>query len=197
MAYGKMKRLAIAGLIGLSVCCLSGCSFSFCGFPIGGREELVFSCSEEPTEAAGGSGGQGADSGGGASGGDSGSGESGAQKAESGPRASGGDSRTGESGAQKAESGSGAPGGQGDDSGGGESGGPASDSGISADGRVNINLAGLEELMTLNGVGETRAKAIMEYREENGPFQSIEDIMLIPGIKEGIFSKIKEQIAVD
>lgn len=75
--------------------------------------------------------------------------------------------------------------------------GEAADSGISSDGRVNINSAGLEELMTLSGVGETRAKAIMEYREENGPFQKIEDIMLIPGIKEGIFSKIKEQIAVD
>lgn len=64
------------------------------------------------------------------------------------------------------------------------------------DGKVDINSAGLEELMTLNGVGETRAKAIIEYRESNGPFQSKEDIMLIPGIKEGIYSKIKEQIAV-
>jgi comEA protein len=63
-------------------------------------------------------------------------------------------------------------------------------------GKVNINSAGLEELMTLNGVGESRAKAIIEYREKNGPFQKEEDIMLIPGIKEGIFSKIREQIAV-
>jgi competence protein ComEA len=65
-----------------------------------------------------------------------------------------------------------------------------------SDGRININTAGLEELMTLNGVGESRAKAIMEYRETNGPFQTKEEIMQIPGIKEGIFSKIEEQIVV-
>lgn len=63
--------------------------------------------------------------------------------------------------------------------------------------KVNLNTADLEELMTLNGVGETRAKAIMEYRTRNGAFTKIEDIMQIPGIKEGIFSKIKDQITVD
>lgn len=62
--------------------------------------------------------------------------------------------------------------------------------------KVNLNTAGKEELMTLNGIGETRAEAIIAYREQNGPFQRTEDIMQIPGIKEGIFSKIKEQITV-
>ena len=61
---------------------------------------------------------------------------------------------------------------------------------------IDINAAGAEELMTLNGIGETRAAAIIKFREQNGPFVSIEEIMLIPGIKEGIFSKIQDQIVV-
>lgn len=61
---------------------------------------------------------------------------------------------------------------------------------------IDINAAGAEELMTLNGIGEMRAAAIIEFREQNGPFVSIEEIMLIPGIKEGIFSKIQDQIVV-
>lgn len=61
---------------------------------------------------------------------------------------------------------------------------------------IDINAAGAEELMALNGIGETRAAAIIEFREQNGPFVSIEEIMLIPGIKEGIFSKIQDQIVV-
>lgn len=63
-------------------------------------------------------------------------------------------------------------------------------------GKININLATQEELMTLNGVGESRAREIISYRETKGPFGKIEDIMNIPGIKEGIFNKIKECIAV-
>ena len=62
--------------------------------------------------------------------------------------------------------------------------------------KVNINTAGLEELMTLKGVGESRARAIIEYREQQGAFETPEDIMNISGIKEGVFSKIKYQIAV-
>lgn len=69
-------------------------------------------------------------------------------------------------------------------------------SGAAVDGRVDINTAGPEELMTLNGVGETRAKAIVEYRTQNGPFTKAEDIMLVPGIKEGVYSKIQDQIIV-
>ena len=63
-------------------------------------------------------------------------------------------------------------------------------------GKVNLNTADLEELTALNGIGEGRAKAILEYRDQNGPFAQIEDIMLVSGIKEGIFSKIKDQITV-
>lgn len=63
--------------------------------------------------------------------------------------------------------------------------------------RVNINTAKLDELQTISGIGESRARDIIAYRESNGRFGSIEDIMKVPGIKEGLFSKIKEQITVD
>ena len=60
--------------------------------------------------------------------------------------------------------------------------------------RININTAGQEELMTLSGIGELRAKCIIAYRNKNGDFKTIEDIMLVSGIKNGIFSKIKDRI---
>lgn len=61
---------------------------------------------------------------------------------------------------------------------------------------MNINTAQAEELMTLSGIGEAKAAAIIQYREENGGFQSIEELMEISGIKEGVFEKIKDQIKV-
>ena len=67
---------------------------------------------------------------------------------------------------------------------------------VSADGRININTAGVEELTTLKGVGESRANAIIAFREEHGSFENPEDIMQIAGIKEGIYAKIKDQIKV-
>ena len=63
--------------------------------------------------------------------------------------------------------------------------------------KVNINRANQEELMTLPGIGEGKAKQIMEYRQENGPFSQIEDIMKISGIKEHLFEKIKDAICVN
>ena len=66
----------------------------------------------------------------------------------------------------------------------------------SGDGLVNINTASLEELMTLPGIGQTRAEAIVTYRQERGSFQTIEDIMKVDGIKEGSFEKLKEKITV-
>lgn len=64
------------------------------------------------------------------------------------------------------------------------------------EGKVNINTASREELMTLPGVGESKADSILSYREENGGFQTIEEIMQISGIKEGLFNKIKDYITV-
>ena len=63
-------------------------------------------------------------------------------------------------------------------------------------GKVNINTATLEELTTLPGIGDTRARAIIDYREQNGAFGNIEDIMQVTGIKEKSFSKIKDSICV-
>ena len=63
-------------------------------------------------------------------------------------------------------------------------------------GKVNLNQATKEELMTLTGIGEAKAVAIIAYREANGRFQKIEDLMNITGIKEGVFDKIQSQICV-
>ena len=65
-----------------------------------------------------------------------------------------------------------------------------------ADDKVNINTAGADELMTLPGIGEIKANAIISYREENGSFSSIEDIKNISGIKDALFNKIKDLIVV-
>lgn len=64
------------------------------------------------------------------------------------------------------------------------------------DALVNINRASMEELMTLPGIGEAKAGAIIEYREENGAFTDISEIMNISGIKQAAFEKIKDLIKV-
>ena len=62
--------------------------------------------------------------------------------------------------------------------------------------KININTATLSELMTLSGIGESSAKSIIAYREEHGKFKNINDIMNVPGIKEGKFNKIKDDICI-
>lgn len=64
-------------------------------------------------------------------------------------------------------------------------------------GLVNINSATCDQLMALPGIGQNKADSIIAYREENGKFNSVEDIMNIAGIKEGVFNKIKDYITVD
>lgn len=66
---------------------------------------------------------------------------------------------------------------------------------ISDDGLININSAGKDDLMKLNGVGEKIAERIIEYREKNR-FNQIEDIMNVKGIGESTFEKLKTQIKV-
>ena len=67
---------------------------------------------------------------------------------------------------------------------------------VQQDNRININTADETQLTTLTGIGATRAQAIIAYRQENGPFAAIEEIMNVQGIKEGTFAKIKDEIVV-
>ena len=64
------------------------------------------------------------------------------------------------------------------------------------DGKLNLNTASKEELMTLPGVGESKAESIVSYRADKGGFKAIEEIMEISGIKEGLFEKIKDYIKI-
>lgn len=66
-----------------------------------------------------------------------------------------------------------------------------------ADGRVNINTAGEQELSAISGIGAGKAAAIVKYRQENGSFSCIEDVMKVNGIKEGTYEKIKDKITVN
>ena len=59
---------------------------------------------------------------------------------------------------------------------------------------ININTADKEELMSISGIGEAKANSIIAYREKNGKFKTIEELMNIPGIKEGLFSQISFMI---
>ncbi len=65
-----------------------------------------------------------------------------------------------------------------------------------AAGLIDINKANEALLCTIPGIGAARAKQIIEYREKNGDFEKIEDIMKISGIKEGMFEKIAPYITV-
>lgn len=61
---------------------------------------------------------------------------------------------------------------------------------------ININTATASELTSLNGIGETKAEAIIAYREEHGAFGTIDEIMQVDGIGQGTFDKIKDNITV-
>lgn len=62
--------------------------------------------------------------------------------------------------------------------------------------KISINTSSIEELSTLEGIGESKAQAIISYRTINGPFKTIEDLKLVNGIGEAIFEKIKENITI-
>lgn len=62
--------------------------------------------------------------------------------------------------------------------------------------KVNLNTAGKEELMTLPGIGESKAADILSYREQSGGFRKTEDLMQIPGIKQGVYDKLKDRITI-
>ena len=63
-------------------------------------------------------------------------------------------------------------------------------------GKININTASIDELKTLSGIGDAKAKAIIEYRTTNGNFKSIEEIVNVNGINESLFTKIKDNITI-
>lgn len=79
---------------------------------------------------------------------------------------------------------------------GGTSTGTTDGSGSNDGEKVNINTADSNELMTLSGIGSSRADAIIAYRQENGYFQKIEDIMNVSGIKNSLFERIRDYITI-
>ena len=76
----------------------------------------------------------------------------------------------------------------------GDTSGPADNE--EADKLVDINRAGAEELMSLPGIGQAKADSIIEYRKRAGKFIKIEELMEIPGIKEGLFKQVSPYITV-
>jgi competence protein ComEA len=62
--------------------------------------------------------------------------------------------------------------------------------------KVNLNTATLEELMTLDGIGQKVAERILNFREKNGPFQKPEDLMMVKGVGEKIFEANKDLIII-
>lgn len=62
--------------------------------------------------------------------------------------------------------------------------------------QININTASADELKSLSGIGDTRAEAIIQYREKEGAFKTIEDLMNVSGIGKASFDKLKDHIRV-
>ncbi len=63
-------------------------------------------------------------------------------------------------------------------------------------GKININLATAEELDSLSGIGPTKAQAIVDYRNQNGPFRTVDDLLNVPGIGPKTLETIRDQITV-
>ena len=67
---------------------------------------------------------------------------------------------------------------------------------IESNGLININLADINELKKITGIGDVKAQSIIEYREKNGGFKSVDEIKNVDGIGEKTFEKIKEKITL-
>ena len=65
-----------------------------------------------------------------------------------------------------------------------------------SDTKININTAGEEELTSLDGIGQAKAQAIIEYRNQNNGFKSIDELKNVSGIGENAFEKIKDKITI-
>lgn len=77
----------------------------------------------------------------------------------------------------------------------GQSGG--SKTGEGENDRINLNTAGKEELMSLNGIGEAKAESILMYRQKVGPFQSVEELKKVSGIGDALFERVRNSIKVE
>jgi competence protein ComEA len=62
--------------------------------------------------------------------------------------------------------------------------------------KVNINTAGVDELVALPGIGRAYAERIVEYRQKNGPFKKVEDILNVRGIGEKTFERIRDRLTL-
>ena len=69
--------------------------------------------------------------------------------------------------------------------------------GVNSEGKININTASAEELAALDGIGEVISERIADFREENGPFLTVEGIMLVDGVGDKLFEDIKDFIYVE
>ena len=67
---------------------------------------------------------------------------------------------------------------------------------VNNNGKININLASLDTLKSLTGIGDVKAQAIIDYRNQNGNFKTIDEILNVKGIGEKTFDKIKDAITV-
>ncbi len=67
---------------------------------------------------------------------------------------------------------------------------------VQGEGRININTADSDLLQTLPGIGKVTAERIIRYREENGPFAHIEELLDVPGIKESTMDGLRGKITV-
>lgn len=73
---------------------------------------------------------------------------------------------------------------------------PATESQASVQASVNLNKASAEELMTLKGIGPKTAERIIAYRQEQGPFQTVDQLVMVKGIGNAKFEKLKDRITV-
>lgn len=64
-------------------------------------------------------------------------------------------------------------------------------------GKININTADEATLMTLDGIGEAKAKAILEYRQQNGPFKSVDDLTKVKGIGDKTLAQLRDLLTVE
>jgi len=68
---------------------------------------------------------------------------------------------------------------------------------VAAEGLVNLNTATATELATLKGIGPAKAQAIVEHREKNGDFKSVDDLKLVRGVGDKMLEQLRPQLTVD